>query len=85
MTKLISKLLVLAVLVIGSALPSYADGCKVCSGYYDPEAAIVVLDCISAADGEMGFTGCNVMCGDGFCQCIQEGPPVYCMTIVVEG
>jgi hypothetical protein len=74
----------IAVMVAGTA-PASADGCKACTGYYDPVAARVELDCIRAVDDQMGWLGCKVLCGDSSCQCIQEGPPIYCMTIFVNG
>jgi len=82
----ISRALFLVVLVAASAAPLIAgETCEACGGYYDPSTCTSEVFCVRAIDGEMGSFDCTVECSDGFCYCYSDGPPVYCMTIVVSG
>lgn len=86
MKKRVGRALVLMVFLFAVATPVFGgDSCEACNGYYDPSTYTSYVFCARATDGEMGSFGCTVQCGEGVCQCMYEGPPVYCMTIVVQG
>ncbi len=80
------RVLFLVVLLMVSAAPTFGgESCEACGGYYDPNTYTAEVFCARASDGEMGGFDCTIDCGYGFCYCYQDGPPVYCMTIVVSG